>query len=235
MNLPPQLRQAGVILIVGGTFDPPHAAHLKQAQIAAAQVHADALLYIPAGKPPQKQNIAGQASPEDRLAMVRLLIQDCPNAFVCTFELDRQHDPAWAGKPSYSVDTLQALRDELDDVVDDGLRDPSAVSAQLRLLIGSDQAANFHTWHEYERLMALADPAVMPRLPWTADSLIEHIALTQSPQQADQWRSRLIDMPVMNTSSTEIRQRIKKGLAIDEMVSPLIEAYIRKHALYAKG
>lgn len=224
MNLPPLLTQAKNILVVGGTFDPPHAAHLVQAQAAARCIDADVLLYIPAGNQPQKMHQLEQASPLDRLAMVKLLIQNTPNACISTLEMDRQHDPAWAGKPSYSVDTIAALRSALGDVAQGG--------PVLRLLIGSDQAANFHTWHDYEKLMQLAAPAVMPRLPWTADSLLEHIALTQSPQRATQWRNYLLDMPVMHTSSTEIRERIKKGLAIDAMVSPEVASYIRERGLY---
>lgn len=224
MKLPQLVTQAKNILIVGGTFDPPHVAHLTQAQAAARCINADVLLYIPAGRQPQKMNQHEQASPEDRLAMVQLLIKDTPNACVCTLEIDRQHDPAWADKPSYSVDTLAALRNALGDETEGG--------ATLRLLIGSDQAANFHTWHEYEKLMTLAAPAVMPRPPWTADSLLEHIALTQSPARADQWSNFLLDMPAMNTSSTEVRERIKKGLAIDAMVSPAVASYIHARGLY---
>lgn len=227
MKLRPLVKNARNILIVGGTFDPPHVAHLTQAQAAARCINADVLLYLPAGRQPQKMNQHEQAPPEDRLAMVKLLIQNIPNACVCTLEMDRQHDPAWAGKPSYSVDSIAALREALGDAAQGG--------PTLRLLIGSDQAANFHTWHEYEKLMQMAAPAVMPRPPWTEDSLLEHIALTQSPARADQWRSYLLDMPTMNNSSTEIRERIKKGLAIEEMVSPGVASYIREQGLYRRS
>lgn len=224
MELSNWLRRAKRVLLIGGTFDPPHRAHLAQAQLAAKLIDADALLYIPAGMQPQKHNVQGQASPEDRLAMVKLMVQNCANAAVCPLEIQRQNDAAWAGKPNYTVDTISTLRDLAGSVDDEG--------PIFRLLIGSDQAANFHTWRDYQRLITLAEPVVMPRLPWTADTLIAHIEKTQSAKQATKWRHRLLDMPVMDASSTQIRQRIKDGLPVDQMVCPLVEQYIREHGLY---
>lgn len=217
------LRSARRILIVGGTFDPPHVAHLIQPQLAAAELGADVLLYIPAGRQPQKTT-AGQSSPQHRLAMVRLMASSCAIARVLSLEIDRLDDPAWEDRPSYTLDTLQALSRELTDAQGHG--------PELRMLIGSDQAAGFHTWHRPQEVIALAKPVVMPRPPWTHAKLLAELRQRATPEEVAWWESCFIDMPLLDVSSTLIRNRLAQGLPLAGLVTPAVEDYIHQHRLY---
>jgi len=208
------LRDARNILIVGGSFDPPHLAHLIQPRRVAEHLHAEVMLYIPAGRQPLKKE--PQTPPHHRLAMLRLMVAGDPSIHISTMEIDRLDD----GRPSYTVDTLEQLRQVLGD------------KPALRLLIGSDQAIAFHRWHKPERILELAEPVVMTRPPLSAPLLCESIAHSQGKEAAQQWVSRIVELPLLDISSTDIRQRLKQRRSLAGLVSAPVEDYIRQHGLY---
>ena len=127
--------------LFGGTFDPPHNAHVALAHAALEALRLDALRWIPAGQPWQKSRTITAAP--DREAMVRLAIAGEPR-----FELDRC-ELARDG-PSYTIDTVRALH----------AQHPAAA---LFLIIGADQYAGLHTWHGWQELLALVTLAVANR------------------------------------------------------------------------
>lgn len=222
------LKHARQILLVGGSFDPPHVAHGVLPRLAAQVIGADVIAYIPTGRQPQKQGIR-QTEPSHRLAMLRLMLEDHVRdqpddaipATILTLEIERMAD----GLPSYTVHTLEALRARWGGA--------SATLPRLRWLMGGDQAANFHTWHQPGRIEVLAEPVVVLRPPWTAESLLARIVQAQGDEAAMRWRPRLIaDAPVMDVSSTDIRLRVAQDRPITGLVSPLVEAYIHDHGLY---
>src|ERR1035437_3488194 len=113
--------------VFGGTFDPPHIAHLIAGEIAAETYHLDKLLFIPAFIPPHKtEQVVSEA--KHRLAMIRLATEGNQHFEVSAVEIDRQG-------PSYTIDTLRALREKLR---------PEA----LYLFIGRDQLEIFGSWHQ---------------------------------------------------------------------------------------
>jgi len=127
------MRRVGLL---GGTFNPPHAGHLKLADIAMEALGLDEVRLVPTALPPHK------AAPAlDGPARLRLL-RDLPYP-VETLEIDR-------GGASYTVDTLEAL----------AAREPGTAWI---LLMGSDQLEGFHTWRRPERILELASLAVSPR------------------------------------------------------------------------
>lgn len=128
--------------VLGGTFDPPHVAHLIVASDVFSALRLDRLLFVPAAVPPHKLG-AVRASPELRLEMVRAAIQNDPRFEVDDLELRREG-------ASYTVDTLRELRERLPD-------------AQLFFVVGVDQLREFHTWREPEQVAALARLAVVSR------------------------------------------------------------------------
>ena len=105
------LRTCKKILLFGGSFDPPHLAHVQLPKLAMQATHADAVGYLPAGRQPFKTHLQ-QTPAHHRLAMLRLALQDEPWAEVLTDEIDRA---AATGddSPSYLVDTLEAPRARL--------------------------------------------------------------------------------------------------------------------------
>lgn len=200
------------IVIFGGTFDPPHRAHIAMSLRAATLLNAREIIFVPAGCNPQKQDTAPLAGAH-RLAMLQAALADEPRTRVSSVELDRQG-------PSFMIDTLETLRTQID------------ASIALRLLIGADQAMNFHTWHRWQDIEALAEPAVLPRAPWRIADLADALA----EKNGAQWRARVLPIEPQDGASQDIRTALAQSKsdpeALEHVVNPQVAAYIRKHGLY---
>lgn len=235
LRLPARVRS---LVVFGGTFDPPHRWHLRIARAALRELFARELsrgaarvVLIPAAKSPLKST-GPVASDADRLAMLRLAVRSAgsPAAFtIWTDELDRAAENAEGkGGPSYTIDTLRRL-------VRAVRRDsPSVDISTLRLLIGADQAVNFHRWRSHRSIMRLAKPAVALRAPYeTPDLLIDALRTSGawSPRELKAWRSRILETPVRDISSTSVRSR-KTARELDKAVAAPVARYIRAHRLY---
>ena len=119
--------------VLGGTFDPPHLAHLIVASDAYESLNLDEVLFVPAGDPWQKH---ASATPEQRFAMTELAIAEDARFRASRIDIDR------AG-PTYMVDTLTQLHSEF-------------AGAELFCILGSDAIAGMHTWNRAEQLAGLA-------------------------------------------------------------------------------
>ena len=205
------LTQYNSILIFGGSFDPPHRAHVELPAIAAKQVGAQVIAYLPAGLAPHKLDQV-QTPAEHRLAMLRLALKGSDNTTLLTDEIDRAD-----GQPSYTARTLEALSKRL------------RPGTTLRLLMGGDQLRIFDTWRSPERIIELAEPIVMVRPPDSREMLLA--ALPDDAARAA-WAPRLIDVPQIDLSSTDIRNRVAQGLPIRDAVAPQVADYIEEHRLY---
>ena len=128
--------------LLGGSFDPPHNGHLLAAGDVFDALGLDCVLWIPAAVQPLK---IGQAAalPAQRLAMVRLLVQDDPRFEASSVEIDK-------GGLSFSVDTLAILAAE-------------RPGAELFWLVGADVIGSFGKWREPERIVQLATVVIMER------------------------------------------------------------------------
>lgn len=139
----PALRRVG---IMGGTFDPIHYGHLTIAEEVAEALTLDGVIFVPAARPPHK--LYEEVTPaEDRAAMTALAIAGNPKFRLCRIELER------AG-PSFTADTLQQLADEAAR---------QRVARELYFILSADALAEFRSWHEPERVLALATLAIVPR------------------------------------------------------------------------
>ncbi len=200
-----------VTLIYGGSFDPPHAVHARIASQAADAVGARRILVIPAGVNPQRRD-APPAAPEHRLAMTRLAFSAEPRATIDDREIRR------AG-PSYTVDTLEALVRE-------------QPSERFRLLLGGDQALNFTTWRQPDRIETLAEPVVVPRPPLDADAL--RAALRERlGADAHRWMDRVLPIAPVDASSTQARAQLARGeRPSPDVVASAVVDYALQHDLY---
>lgn len=206
------LSQFARLIVFGGSFDPPHVGHVQLPALAMEAVGADVVVYVPAARQPLKLD-EEQAPPLHRLTMLQLALSDVPHAFVLTDELDRAGD----GQPSYTVNTLRNLRHRL------------APNAQMRLLIGSDQLRLFDQWRCADRIVEMAEPIVMVRPPDSRGSLLADLPEGFDPRV---WARRLIPVPLVDVSSTAIRQRMSQGMTIDGLVDPRVQRYIAERGLY---
>lgn len=211
-KLPMDLYAYKNLIVFGGSFDPPHVAHVELPRQVLRQTGADIVAYVPAAAAPLK-DASRQSPAADRLAMLKAALADCDHALILTDEIDR----AVNDKPSYTVDTLEALSRRLGDKV------------SLRLLIGIDQLVQFDRWRRAERVEELAEPLVMARPPLDIDVLTSSIC---DPRQRRQWGRRFVAVEAMDVSSTDIRRRIARGEPITGLVHSEVEAYIHDHGLY---
>ena len=202
------------ILIFGGTFDPPHRAHVDLPVLVARELECERIVYVPAAQNPLKGE-PPIASAEHRLAMLRLAIRAMPIAAISTVELDR-------GGPSYFVETLEALRAELGDGVN------------LHFLIGADQAVDFRRWKDCERILRLATPAVLLRPPWTRDRLLDALVGAHGEDEGRRWMDRVTTAPLLDVSATELRRTLAAGEEPIGALDAAVAAYVREHGLYVR-
>jgi len=192
--------------ILGGTFDPIHIGHLVVAEEARIRVGFNEVLFVPAGQPLLKpdRNITPS---NQRVEMVRRAIADNPHFKLCTIEAERPG-------PSYTVDTLTMLREQLGSAVG------------LFFILGRDTLAELPSWKEPKKLVQICRLVVAPRL---GSKDLQHLE-TEIPGLLD--KVIQLDMPVIGISSSGIRQRIAEGLPIRYLVPAGVEKYITEQKIY---
>ena len=201
----------GALGILGGTFDPIHIAHLAVAEEAREALELDEILFIPAGMPPHKRERSITPG-EARLAMLELAIADNPAFVASRIELDRDG-------PSYTVDTLEALRAE---------RMAAGHGPDLVLIVSAEAFADFTTWREPVRILELATVAVAPRDGFP-DATRDAVA-RDFPGFED--RVVLLDGPRLRLSASDLRARAAAGRSLRYLVPDAVAAHIEDHALY---
>lgn len=186
------------IAVYGGTFDPPHLGHLATASDAHHALGVDRVVFVPAADPPHKRGLVRTPAPL-RLEMVRAAVAGDERFAVDDLELRR------AG-PSYTVDTLRALR----------RRDPQG---EFFFLIGADALREFHTWREPGEVARLATLAVIERGGERVETGAGH-------------RARHVAVTRVDISSTEIRRRVAAGEPVRYLVPEPVRLIIERERLY---
>jgi nicotinate-nucleotide adenylyltransferase len=194
--------------LFGGTFDPPHVGHLALAEWARERLRLDRVVFMPAGSPPHKRGRPLSAAAR-RLAMTRLAVRGHPGFEVSALEARRRG-------PSYTVDTLRALR-------------RAHPGARLYLLIGADSLDEFDTWHEPEAILELATLAVAARPGARAAPRAKRHAARGGRRAG---RVARLGNPGLDVSSTAIRARVRAGRTVRFLVPDAVAAYIARHRLY---
>ena len=196
--------------IFGGSFDPIHLGHLWIAESAMEELSLDQLRWIPAATSPLKPN-GPVASEEQRCEMLRLAIAGREGQIVDDCEIQRDG-------VSYTVDTVALLQDALP-------------GNEWFLIIGSDSLTTMRQWHEPERLLAIVTLAVVQRggeCPIDFDVLEEIV----TSERTDLFRRNVIKMPVIEISSSEIRNRIGQGRGVRYRIPRAVEAYLHANKIY---
>jgi nicotinate-nucleotide adenylyltransferase len=190
--------------VFGGAFDPPHVAHVALAQAAVEQLQLDELRIFPTGQAWHKAHAL--TAPEHRLALAEVAFGGLPRTVIDDREL---HRPG----PTYTIDTLRELKAE-------------HPGAQLFLVMGEDQAISLTRWREWEAIAQLAIICVAGRPAAQAHAGLPPPGL---PAQAE---LRLLRLPSMTESATEVRGRVAQGQGIAHLVPPGVASYIELHHLY---
>lgn len=191
--------------IYGGTFDPIHLGHLILAEQCREQCGLDEVWFVPAAHSPFKSGV-DQTPGEQRLALVQAAIADHPAFRVSRCELDRSG-------PSWTVDTLEILHAE----------NPAR---ELFLLMGADSLQSLPLWHRPERIAELATIVGVNR----GDRPLPD--LNSLGDLAD--RVRIVTMPGIDLSATEIRERVRTGRSIRYLVPAAVEQLIGELGLYRR-
>lgn len=207
--------------ILGGTFDPVHFGHLRLAEEMAAAIGLGRVCFIPAGQPPHRAS--PHATATHRLEMVRRAVAGNPR-----FEVDARE--VLRPQPSYTVDTLTALRAE------HGTRQP------LWLLLGSDAFLGLPSWHDWQRLFELANIAVAARpggKPGQTDAMQEALKCeVMNRQVADASAASaagsilLLQMTPLEISATAIRDALARHGSVRYLLPDTVLDYINEHQLY---
>jgi nicotinate-nucleotide adenylyltransferase len=193
--------------ILGGSFNPPHLAHLVCASEAAAQLDLDRVLLTPVAAAPHK-DAERDPGPPARLELCRLAIAGDKRLGLCNLEVSR-------GGPSYTIDTLRELH----------ARTPED---HLTFIAGGDIALGLPGWHEPEAVLGLARLAVAER----SGSDREDVAARIAQHFPDAPRPLFFDMPRLDISSSQIRRRIAEGRPIRYLVPDLVAEHIARERLY---
>ena len=196
--------------VFGGAFDPPHEAHVALAREAIAAFALDRLLIIPTGDAWHKSRPLSPAA--DRLAMCQLAFANLPQVVVDDRELRRDG-------PTYTIDTLTELRADWP-------------AATLFLQIGADQAAAFHTWRRAQDIVDIATISIAARADASGAAMQLDAENPLPGLRVAPGRVRVLPLPPLPHSATEVRRRVAAGLLIDHLVAPAVAGYIAEHHLY---
>ncbi|MEK9663306.1 MAG: nicotinate-nucleotide adenylyltransferase [Candidatus Nanopelagicales bacterium] len=189
--------------VMGGTFDPIHLGHLVAASEVAHRFELDEVVFVPTGQPWQKSH-RSVAPAEDRYLMTVIATAADPRFRVSRVDVDRPG-------PTYTVDTLRDLQDELGD-------------HDFYFITGADALADILSWRGTDEVLrrahligvtrpghALVDPGLVPG------------------------RISLLEIPALSISSSDVRARVERGAPVSYLVSPGVESYLLKRELYRES
>lgn len=213
--------------VFGGSFNPIHLGHLLLAEDILELLGLDRILFVPAAAPPHKPP-RGLAPAQDRYAMTELAIRGNPRFAISDLELRRPG-------PSYTVDTLEALRRE------------GGPDGTFFLLIGSETFLDLLSWKEPQRLAQLARLLVIPR----AESAFDPEGVQAQKVLAEIGQERWIQVPPalsaaqpadkgvllvaatsLPISSSDLRRRAREGRSLAYRVPEAVGSYILERRLY---
>jgi nicotinate-nucleotide adenylyltransferase len=194
--------------VIGGTFDPIHLGHLAIAEQARNQLELAEVVFVPAGNPYFKDGTR-VSSPDHRVSMLKLAISGKLYFKLSLIEIERTG-------PSYTVDTISALRKTL------------SKNDELYFILGWDTLAAVHLWYKPRRLMALCRFVAAPRPGYPRPDTRE----LDKDLPGISRRTVVMDSPLIDISSTQVRAKASEGLPIEELVPTEVAKYIKTHRLY---
>jgi nicotinate-nucleotide adenylyltransferase len=199
------------IALFGGTFDPIHLGHTAVAEDAAERIGAEKIIFIPAKRSPLK-GFLPKANDKHRLKMIALAIAGKKTFEVGDCELKK---PA----PSYTVETVRQYQAEYGG------------DTLIHWLIGADSIDDLGYWYKIVELIDTCILTTMYRAGCAPPDFTK-FEPQWGPERVEKLRQNIIQTPLIDISSTEIRERLAAGVDVTDMLQPDVSEYIRKHGLY---
>jgi len=195
--------------LFGGTFDPPHLAHLILAERCREVAALDEVWFMPSYLPPHKQDRSITRF-EHRCDMVTLATTGQPAFRVEPIE--KELPP-----PSYTAETLRELGER-------------HTQHDFSLIIGGDSLHDLPGWYQPRRILEQARIIAVPR-PGSSNMTAKSLATAlEMPEEAV--RLTIVDCPQVDIASSDIRQRVAAGQTIRFLVPRSVEEFIRERRLY---
>ncbi|MBX9923331.1 MAG: nicotinate (nicotinamide) nucleotide adenylyltransferase [Rhabdochlamydiaceae bacterium] len=190
--------------VFGGTFDPVHFGHIHLALSLLEIWKLDQVIFSPSRVSPFKEESGMQASPMQRLEMLKLALEGVPACRVIDFEVQRLG-------PSYTIDLVRHVKSLY------------AETDELFLLLGEDLVPEFSRWKEYKQILSLVTPIIGCRVRE------ENKKSWDFPESMEMGR---VPIPILEISSTQIRERIKNKLYCQHLIPEKVFDYICENKIY---
>ena len=207
------------MVILGGTFDPPHNGHIELAS-KLFEVFNCQIVFMPNATPTYKSS--PQSTNQQRLEMLKLALIDSVRFIIDTKEISQD-------KYSCSYDTLAEVRQKI------------GKSLPIYFVIGADSLINLDTWDNWDLLLKLVNIVVIKRYGYkistvNSSKLLDYFNenLVDQCPTCPYGKFWLLDFMPLNTSSTSIRAMVKNGEDISEVVPMDVVKYIKQYSLYLK-
>ena len=195
--------------VFGGSFDPVHLGHLILAENCRQQANLDQVLFIPCAMSPHKRDGA-HGTDRQRLEMLDLAIGGHRDLVRSDMEIKR-------GGVSYTIDTLRELEESQPD-------------NEWFFLMGADSLESFSSWKEPDEILKLAKPIVVGRPGSEID--LGSLEKNSSADYVKSLRELVVESPLIEISSSNIRQRVAESKSIRFLVPRSIEQYIVTQKMY---
>lgn len=200
--------------ILGGTFNPIHLGHLVIAEEVYKQRQLSKIVFIPANIPPHKY-VADLVDAHHRYEMVKEAIVGNKDFEVSEFEIRRK------GK-SYTIDTVRDILQSFGE------------GCEIFLIMGSDSLEELELWKDFKNLSQLCHFVIVNRPGFFIDAPKGLLDAIGKDKVLEMERLK-VEVPPIGTSSTDIRKRLKEGVAVNGLIPPCVEAYIKEHGLYSSA
>ncbi len=199
------------IALFGGTFDPIHLGHTRVAEKAAQHINPHQLIFIPARRSPLKQN-APVAGDRERFKMIQLAIKNYQRFKVSDYELKKQ-------KPSYTLHTVRAFKKMFGQ------------NSAIYWLVGADTIKELHAWYKIEELIDECNISVMYRAGYPQPQFRKFKPIW-GYQRVEKLKQNIVRTPLIDISSTKVRNRLAAGKDVSKMIHPAVEEFIKQRGLY---
>lgn len=194
--------------VMGGTFDPIHIGHLISAEYAREHVGLDRVIFMPSGPHPFKENDK-MTSPEIRLEMTSIAITENPYFEISRIGVNRTDT-------DYTIDDIRDLKKEYPD-------------DEIYFIIGADILDQIERWKDFYKLTRMCKFILFNRWGIAQEEInkkIEELELLYD------FKIERVESPILEISSTAIRNRRREGLSIRYMLPQAVEDYITKYGIY---